>query len=253
MKKHIEKLNNKKDGFKVVNNMSYSVYVHTFPNNKRYVGATCQTLKRRWRDGKGYEGQPVYSAILKYGWGNIKHEILFMDLNKEEAEKKEIELIAFYKSNDPLHGYNIEAGGSKPKLSEETKMKISKAKQGKYAGSNHWNYGNHWSEEVKEKISKAHKGMKMSEEQRQKLSERFSGANNPMYGTKMPPKHKVKLQADCVKACSKPVICIETGMVYKSGAEAHRKTGIHSGTIYNCCKKIGFYKTAGGYHWEYFK
>lgn len=47
--------------------MAYTVYFHTFPNGKRYIGITKQEPKRRWRDGKGYEGQAVYNAILKYG------------------------------------------------------------------------------------------------------------------------------------------------------------------------------------------
>ena len=75
---------------------SYTVYVHTFPNGKRYVGITCQDVKRRWRDGKGYEGQVVYDAIIKYGWDNVKHEILFEGLTKEQAEEEEKALIKRY-------------------------------------------------------------------------------------------------------------------------------------------------------------
>lgn len=52
---------------------SYTVYMHTFPNGKRYVGITCQDVSRRWRDGKGYDEQAVHGAILKYGWNNIQH------------------------------------------------------------------------------------------------------------------------------------------------------------------------------------
>jgi hypothetical protein len=38
-----------------------------------------------------------YNAIKKYGWENIKHEVLFEGLTKQEADKKEIELITYYK------------------------------------------------------------------------------------------------------------------------------------------------------------
>lgn len=137
-------------------------------------------------------------------------------------------------------------------MTEETKKKLSEAKKGKMAGKNHWNYGNHWSEEVKQKISIKHKGSKMAEETKEKLRKRFSGSNNPMYNTKMPKEHKKKLQEACVKATSKSVICIETKVIYSSGAEAQRQTGICARTIQNCCRNIGFYKTAGGYHWEYY-
>lgn len=142
--------------------MAYTVYMHTFPNGKRYIGITGQDVDRRWRPGGcGYYGQPVYDAIIKYGWDNIKHEILLTGLSKEQAENKEIELIKAYDSTSHRNGYNIEEGGNAPLLSEETKMKISIKAKGRMAGAKHWNYGKHWSDEVKQKISKAHQGKKM--------------------------------------------------------------------------------------------
>lgn len=35
----------------------YSVYVHTTPNGKRYVGMTSRDLSARWRNGLGYSTQ----------------------------------------------------------------------------------------------------------------------------------------------------------------------------------------------------
>lgn len=61
-------------------------------------------------------------------------------------------------------------------MTEETKKKLSEAKKGKMAGKNHWNYGNHWSEEVKQKISSKHKGYKMAEETKEKLRKNLVGA-----------------------------------------------------------------------------
>ena len=72
----------------------FKVYIHTFPNNKVYVGITSSNENIRWRkNGTGYKKQHVYKAIKKYGWENVKHEILYKNLTKEEAEQKEIELI----------------------------------------------------------------------------------------------------------------------------------------------------------------
>ena len=232
--------------------MAYTVYMHTFPNGKTYIGITRQDVRRRWRKGDGYIGQPVHEAIKKYGWGNITHTILAEGLNKEDAENAEIYYIAKYKSLSHENGYNIEKGGnSTGRISEETKKKMSMAHKGKKVGKNHWNYGQHWSDDVKRKISEAHKGMKYGAETIEKKRKRFSGANNPMYGVKMTPEHKEKLQAACVKATSRAVICVETGIIYPSMAEAQRRTGICSGLIMNVCKHKPRYKTAGGYHWEY--
>lgn len=119
----------------------YYVYKHTSPNNKVYIGITCQDLHSRWRNGKGYKkNQCFYKVIQKYGWDNIKHEVLFTNLTKEDACKKEIELIALYKSNNKKFGYNIASGGMVNKdfhLKEETKKLISI----KNSGCNNGMYG----------------------------------------------------------------------------------------------------------------
>lgn len=231
--------------------MAYSVYCHTFPNGKKYIGITKQEPSRRWRNGKGYVGQPVFDAILKYGWDNISHEILFEGLTKAEAEAKEIELIEALETNSHKHGYNVENGGNASDMSIETRAKLSKSKKEYYKTHEHWNTGNHWSDETRAKISNSHKGKKMSEEQKSRLSKRFKGKNNNMYGVKMTQEHKAKLQKACVEAKSKKCMCIETGIIYSSMAEASRRTGINERSINYVCNKNPKYKTAGGYHWKY--
>ena len=47
----------------------------------------------------------------------------------------------------------------------------------------------------------------------------------------------------------KAVLCIETGTIYKSMADAQAQTGILRTTIGQCCN--GKVKSAGGYHWKY--
>lgn len=74
---------------------SYSVYMHTCPNSKKYIGITCRNPLYRWNHGNGYRrNEHFFRAIVKYGWDNIKHEILFDGLTEEEAEQKEKVLIA---------------------------------------------------------------------------------------------------------------------------------------------------------------
>ena len=47
----------------------YTVYKHTTPNGKVYIGMTGRDPEDRWRNGAGY-GQtvPFARAIKKYGW-----------------------------------------------------------------------------------------------------------------------------------------------------------------------------------------
>lgn len=152
---------------------SYSVYKHTAPNGKIYIGITSQQPTKRWGNGFNYHNQKYfYSAIEKYGWSNIKHEVLFSALTKEDAELKEIELISLYKSNNREYGYNIDNGGkSKGRCSEETKKLISATQKGRIQTQAtiqkriKSRKGYRHSAETISKISSSNKGKKISFEQ----------------------------------------------------------------------------------------
>lgn len=142
---------------------SYVVYKHTCPNGKIYIGITSLTTAQRWANGYAHNIH-FQAAIQKYGWDNIKHEVLFENLTKEEACQKEIELIAEYKSNDRRFGYNKSAGGESHegcKVSDESREKMRKA----HIGKKH-------SEETRRKMSESHRGKhwKCSEEARKNMS-----------------------------------------------------------------------------------
>lgn len=93
-----------------MNSKKWLVYQHISPNNKFYVGITKRNVKIRWNNGKGYKTCPkFYNAICKYGWLNIKHEILFCNLDCLTAILIEKALIKHYK-NLKL-SYNITNGG----------------------------------------------------------------------------------------------------------------------------------------------
>lgn len=90
----------------------------------------------------------------------------------------EVMLIALYKSNckryrSPQYGYNMTDGGDGAigcTHSEEARKKLSdKAKERLSNKENHPMYGKRFSEETKEKMSKAHIGKRM-------------GVDNPFYG-----------------------------------------------------------------------
>ena len=185
----------------------FYIYKHIFPNNKVYIGVTSKTLRQRWRGGKGYLArnkkgvfcQPrVANAILKYGWDNIKHDIIATAETKEFAEELEKKYIAFYRSSEIEFGYNIQGGGYGGSLSEESKKKISEANKGEknpnfgirrfgelngMFGRTPWNKGKRGIY-VGEKSSRY--GKKQSEEARKKQSVamkgKMAGKNNPMYG-----------------------------------------------------------------------
>lgn len=119
----------------------YIVYMHIFPNDKKYVGVTCKTPNGRWEGGCGYsqEHQPImYNAIQKYGWENVRHEILYENLTRDEALCLEKELIAKHRTNCKRYGceygYNMTDGGEGTVghvVSEKSRKLMSDAKIGK--------------------------------------------------------------------------------------------------------------------------
>ena len=113
----------------------YEVYKHTTPSGKVYIGITSRQHNTRWKKGKGYMTQLFGRAVRKYGWENIKHEVLKQGLSKEEAKYWERRYIAKYKSNNPKYGYNQTPGGDlRNPLSEEAKMRISFSNYGRKHG-----------------------------------------------------------------------------------------------------------------------
>ena len=73
------------------------VYKLTFPNGSVYVGKTHRDPEERWMNGWGYKDMPlVFNSILRFGWINVKKEIVADNLTKEEATIMEAELIKNY-------------------------------------------------------------------------------------------------------------------------------------------------------------
>ena len=149
------------------------IYKHTSPSGKVYIGQTGQKPENRWRNGRGYkEGTLFFSAIQKYGWDNIEHQILFSNLDQLNADIIEEDLIYYYKQIGK--SYNLASGGSVNrgwKMSDEAKEKLRILSTGRThsdeakekirlskLGEKNPNYGKSPSEETREKISKAGKG-----------------------------------------------------------------------------------------------
>ena len=134
--------------------INYVVYIHTFPNGKKYVGIS-RNVSRRFRNGKGYAHQPIMrNAIKKFGWDSVKTEIFKAGLTADEAKNLEIELIEKLKTTDRSFGYNQTLGGEGGNgrvESEENKKRIG------------------------ERMSKLHKGVPLSDEHKKKISETLRG------------------------------------------------------------------------------
>jgi len=73
---------------------NWCVYQHICPDRKTYVGITSQRVEDRWLNGFGYrENHHFFSAIVKYGWDNIIHQVVQKGLAEQEAREIERNMI----------------------------------------------------------------------------------------------------------------------------------------------------------------
>lgn len=112
------------------------VYMILFPNNKKYIGITSQSLEQRKaehfsRTRTSKNCYYVHSALFKYE--NAEWRILVDNLSIEDAKQVEKELIMFYKSNNRHYGYNLTSGGDGiigKKFTPEQLQRLSDAHKG---------------------------------------------------------------------------------------------------------------------------
>ena len=86
----------------------YYVYMHTFPDDRVYVGQTGKPVKERWGlDGNGYRGNKrMYEEIKRVGWDNIRHEVVATVYGRKNALLLERELMERYAATDNEKGFN---------------------------------------------------------------------------------------------------------------------------------------------------
>lgn len=236
--------------------MSYSVYKLTAPNGKVYIGITSRDPKIRWNSGNGYKyNKHFYDAIQKYGWKNIKKDVLYSGISQEDAYRLEIELISKYRSNDREFGYNKSSGGESSvrglhwHQSKETIEKRAQKMRGRKLTQEH-----------RKKLSEAHKGQvshnkgkTISKETRTKISNTLKKWNSEHESPNKGRKYKKTQEAILATSRGhyKPVVCVETGIIYESITHAAKSNKIDSSSLSKVCK--GLRETAGGYHWRYQK
>ena len=244
---------------------NYTYMVTNNINGKVYVGS------HSW-DGEGLDpnyygsGTAITRAIRKYGKENFQVEVLYYYATVEECRKDEERILTEYNVKDCIHSYNIK-NGAIGWTSEDMK------------GENNHMYGKHHTYKTRQKIARANKGLKRSNEFRLKLSranigktlsdetrQKIARAN---IGKTLSDKHRKNLsQAMKRKTASKeyrkklsqahnyektPIVAIQkdTGKirVFESQIDCARKLNLNAGSIYHCLK--GKIKQTKGYTFKY--
>lgn len=138
-------------------------------NGKRYIGKSKNIERRFWghkNSFKNYKKEPerykrrvnrhLANAVVKYGIENFAFEILqeFDEINEDLLADTEIFWMEFYNTTDRDFGYNLMKDSSqKVIVHAETRAILSEHNQ----GEGNPNYGNYWTNEMKESMSEIKK------------------------------------------------------------------------------------------------
>lgn len=116
--------------------------------DKVYIGQSCREPTDRWQHGKGYKhSNPfLYKAIMDIGWENVKKYVIAYAFSDNDAICKEKYFISKYDSFNPIHGYNLSAGGE---------------------------LGVKYTEDMRKRMSESHTGLKESENTKRKKSNKI--------------------------------------------------------------------------------
>lgn len=248
---------------------NFVVYCHINKSNgKMYIGITGRNPLKRWANGKAYAHNKVFAnAIKKYGWDGFYHTIIARDLTMQEASTLENKLVCRYKTYDRKNGYNLTYGGEinianddvKKVISEKAKERMKNEKERERVSLSLKNYYKN-NPDAKKRLSEQAK--KYAREHKEDLL-RFSllGAQKTrgvkkdkelvkrMLSWKQDKEKRKKAIIKMIEKNSIPVICLDSGIEYKSVKEASASTGALRCSIISCCR--GKLKRAGGFRWKY--
>lgn len=209
----------------------WSLYRHITPSGKVYIGITSQKPEYRWNNGKGYlngRRTKFKSSIIKYGWDNIKHEVLFTNLDENTAKRLEIELIRHYKGLGVSLNHTDGGEGVRGIIPWNKGIKLPYEKSNKLRGRR-------LSEEHKRKLSISHKG-KVSRKGFHLTSSQIENLRKVNTGRKKSIEEKEKIS----KTFSKPIALLDSnGHIierYNSATEAATKLGIDISYLNRCCR-----------------
>ncbi|MES2395808.1 MAG: NUMOD3 domain-containing DNA-binding protein [Bacteroidota bacterium] len=141
------------------------IYKITSPSGKIYIGQSVNVLLR-WNSYKSlhcHKQRHLHSSLKKYGSDKHKFELV-CQCSREELDNLESYYIELYQTFNSEFGLNLQEGGRTHIASEETRRKMSESMKGNKNG-----LGKKHSEESKIKMSKARKGIPMTENHKQKL------------------------------------------------------------------------------------
>lgn len=246
-------------------------------NGKKYIGQSVDIFDRNYHERRNMERGHIHAsgknkyfdrAIQKYGAESFTFSVL-EECSADMLDEREIYYIKKYNTLAP-NGYNLTKGGKSGtpgyKFTDEQKQKLSEIQKKLFADGKNTTAGRRGEENHMFGKPSPNRGKKRPREIVEKaLRNRrsFRGANNPNYGKHAAEKTKAiwheqragrKLSDEWKKRISdnsnmaKAVVCIDTGTIYRSCAEAAKSEGVKAPRNIGDAAS-GRLKTCGGKKW----
>ena len=235
--------------------------IHNVVSNKYYIGQTSEGFYKRFlRHNNLLKNNKHFNFHLQKSYNKHGSDAFVFSIveicSAENLEVLEKKYIQQYRDNyacynvleggETMHGKNNPFYGHKhtkesiEKMVEKSIGRSAGEKNNFYgedhSGKNNPFYGHKHTEESKQKMSKT-------------KSKMYKGSGNPFYGKTHTPEVIARIRRSTMEATHREVVCIETGVEYRSIAEAGRQTGISAKQISAVCAGHGL--TAGKLHWRY--
>jgi group I intron endonuclease len=198
------------------------IYKATSPSGKCYIGQTMNLKERQDKhrssslndsDKNREYDLAFHSTIRKYGFENIKWEIIQDNIPEDLLDIVEIYQIIVHDSyenglNETMGGKAVGRGeqhpmfgrepwnkGKKGVYTQEQLKRMSSGMKGRIAN----NKGKPMSEEQKIKLSLAHKNKKLTDEHKNNISKSITGKNNHWFGKHHSEESKEKIRQTKLK------------------------------------------------------
>lgn len=196
------------------------IYCYTYlPTNQKYIGQSTNIKIRMYQHLHIDKQNSEFHSLLRKEPENFAFEILEDNIDITELDKKEQEYIKLYNTYYG-NGFNKSPGGT-----------------------GGWNSINeYWKEhpnQKEESIQKMLMGAKKWRENNPELSYNINVKNlqkaNEYWKTH--PEENKKRREKIIASKSRKIMCINTGVIYPSAAEASRQLGIDASQILKACKE----------------